>query len=103
MLPFWAVALFGFGIVARVTRFLNSDYLFEPVRDWLERKTGAGKLYYLVTCPWCASIWVAAPVAAIAAWPLSSLEGRWAWTAFVGLWFGWSYLYGRLAMTEDDE
>ena len=102
-MPFWAVALLGFLIVARVTRFLNEDYLAADFRAWLFRRFGDGKIYYLVTCPWCASIWIAGPVAALAAWPFSGLEGRWAWAGFFGLWFGWSYLYGRLAATEDDE
>ncbi|MEV0822514.1 DUF1360 domain-containing protein [Nonomuraea rubra] len=55
--------LLALGLVLRVTRFLNSDVLFEPVRDAIDRRFGeASKIAYLVSCPWCASIYVAAAV-----------------------------------------
>lgn len=101
-MPFWAVALLGFLIVARITRFLNADYLAGDFRAWIFRKFGEGKLYYLVTCPWCASIYTALPVAAAVAWigpvtwPTSAL-------AFLGLWFGYSYVYGLVSIHLDDE
>lgn len=101
MLPFWAIALLGFLVVARATRFLNSDYLAADFRDWVRRRFGDGKLYYLITCPWCASIWIAGPVSGgISFW---YFDGLTAWAAFVGLWAGYSYVYGRLAATEEDE
>lgn len=103
MLPFWAVALFGFLIVARATRFLNADYLAGPFRDLVERKTGHGKLFYLITCPWCASIWIGAPVAALAVWTLSDYRG---WTSvwlFGGLWSGYSWAYGLAAINWDED
>lgn len=108
-MPFWLTALLGFAIVARVTRFLNSDYLFAPARDWLERATWSpsrgegGKLYYLITCPWCASIWIAAPVAALAVWTLSPYDGWPAVWLFGGLWLGYSWLYGLAASTLDGD
>lgn len=102
MLPFWAVALLGFLIVARATRFLNSDYLAGGLRAWVLRLFGEGKLYYLITCPWCASIYLALPVAAIAAW-ISGLDWPSSGLAFVGLWFGYSYVYGLVAINWDDE
>lgn len=58
--------------VARVTRFITSDVLFEGVRARVIRKLieheGApsalrGKLAYLIVCDWCASAYVGAAVA----------------------------------------
>lgn len=47
---------------ARLTRLVTSDYLTDPPRVWLQRRLPE-KLAYLLGCPWCASVWVAAPVA----------------------------------------
>jgi hypothetical protein len=56
----WVLAV---AAVVRVTRFVNLDLLFEPVRAAVERRAGAdSKLSYLLSCPWCASIWIAAAV-----------------------------------------
>jgi hypothetical protein len=106
VLPFWATALLGFLIVARVTRFLNSDYLAKDFRAWIAGRFGEGKLYYLITCPWCASIYIALPVAAVVTgictdrgmldWPFSAV-------AFLGLWLGYSWVYGLVASNWDDE
>jgi hypothetical protein len=101
--PFWLAALLGFLMTARATRFLNSDYLAQPFRDWVQLKTGEGKLYYLITCPWCASIYVAAPVATIAVLDFSPYAGRDAAWAIVGLWLGYSYLYGLVAQGLDGD
>lgn len=62
-----AVFLLSLGATARITRFINRDYLFRHGREWALRITAAkdGELNpdhdlpYLLTCPWCASIWVA--------------------------------------------
>jgi hypothetical protein len=57
------VFLLALGLVLRVTRFLNSDVLFDPVRERIDQRFGeASKISYLVSCPWCASIYVAAAV-----------------------------------------
>lgn len=56
----WVLAVVA---VVRLTRFVNLDVLFEPVRTWVEAKLGAdSKIAYLLSCPWCASIWVAGVV-----------------------------------------
>ena len=101
MLPFWAVALLGFLVVARATRFLNADYLARHFRAAVMRRFGDGNLYYLVTCPWCASIWIAGPVAGVSSFVY--LNGFSAWAAFLGLWAGYSWLYGLVAINLDDE
>jgi hypothetical protein len=99
--PLWLAVLLGFSIVARVTRFLNSDYLAADFRAWVYRRFGDGKVFYLVTCPWCASIWIALPVALYVS--LVPLDDAWGKLLLVGgLWCGFSYLYGRLAASDED-
>lgn len=99
-MPLWLAALLGFAIVARVTRFLNSDYLAADLRAGVMRRFGDGKLYYLTTCPWCASIWFALPVALYVS--LMPLDGAWGKLLLIGgLWCGFSYLYGRLAASDE--
>lgn len=105
-MPLWLAALLGFLMVARVTRFVNSDKLFEPVVDRIEAWARAGGLWrariaYLVTCPWCASIWAAAPPAVIVA--VAAPYGV-AWSLWLGagLWLGYSWLYGLVASNLDD-
>lgn len=54
------VFLLALGAVIRVTRFLNSDALAEPLRDAAARRWGDhSRIAYLLGCPWCASIWIA--------------------------------------------
>jgi hypothetical protein len=90
-------ALLAYAIVARVTRFITDDTLFAPARAWIIRRYGvAGWLSVLVECPWCVSIWVAGPVAAVAlAW-----GDQW-WFVFLGLWLGLSYAVALVAVNLD--
>lgn len=62
------VFLLALGAVARITRFLTRDYLFRAPRRWAVEWTGNPDhdLPYLLTCPWCASVWVAAAVLPVA-------------------------------------
>jgi hypothetical protein len=47
--------------VARVTRLIVDDKISLPLRQWVLRKSGEdGWFFYLVTCPWCMGVWVAA-------------------------------------------
>ena len=120
-MPFWLAVVLGFLIVARATRFVNSDVLAEPIRMWadgIERpnerfrslKRGLRKplravfgdeLPILFTCPWCLSIWLALPVAIVVV-VLSYPYGSGAWLAVLGLWLGYSWLYGLAANNLDD-
>lgn len=55
--------------VYRATVLITKDYICEPVRVILRRLGRHGD--YLSTCPWCASIWVAAvlvPLTALVPW-----------------------------------
>lgn len=100
-MPFWRAAVLGYLIVARVTRFLNSDYLAADFRMWVKVRFGDGKIYYLVTCPWCASIWVALPIAVyIAATEAKGAHGKLLEAG--GLWAGFSYVHGIVTSQLDD-
>jgi hypothetical protein len=117
LVPFWLAVLFGFLIVARTTRFVNADVLAEPIRMWADgiekpgrlrtlkralrrplRAVFGDELAILVGCPWCLSIWFALPVAAVVVVLFSS----YGWFAVLGLWLGYSYVYGLLAANLDD-
>lgn len=118
-MPFWLAVVLGFAIVARSTRFVNSDVLAEPLRMWAEgierpgarfrkskralrkylRAVFGDDLPILFTCPWCLSIWFALPVAIVAvvlSWPYSH-----DWYAVLGVWLGYSYVYGVAANNLD--
>jgi hypothetical protein len=100
-MPLALAALLGYFVVARVTRFLNSDYLASDFRAWVMSRFGDGKIYYLVTCPWCASIWVGLPVALYVS--LVPLDGAFGTLLLVGgLWCGYSYLHGLVDRNLDD-
>lgn len=61
------VFLLAFGATARITRFVNADYLFRGVRAAAIRKWGPDHdVPYLLTCGWCASVWVAGAVFTVA-------------------------------------
>lgn len=59
--------------VWRVTRLLTDDFIFQWLRDLLDKSTHTPIQYigYLVSCTWCASVWFAAP----AAWFLHECAG----------------------------
>jgi hypothetical protein len=93
-----SVFLLALGAVARLTRLLNSDVLAAPFRTRVERRFGSGsRVAYLMTCPWCASIWIAPPVVAAAA----ALGGTW-WFTFPAACLTVSYVYGLTASLLDD-
>lgn len=55
--------------VARVTRLITLDYLTAGPRQWAVNKLGLdSKWAYLLSCPWCASVWVAAAAAPTTWW-----------------------------------
>lgn len=66
------LALLTLGAVARVTRFVVDDVLFQPVRTAVDQRTNRPFFRWLsdlLHCSWCASIWIAAAAGA----------AHWAW------------------------
>jgi hypothetical protein len=119
-MPFWLAAVFGFLIVARSTRFINSDVLAKPIRLWADGIIAPGRfaglrrlarrplyaifgdeLSILVTCPWCLSIYFALPPAAVAVYGFGGFSTGGSILALAGLWLGYSYAYAILAQTVD--
>lgn len=111
--------------VARLTRLVNQDVVFDPVRLWVASRVrgagdaaaaaevldrvGAGKVWrrgerrwltveYFLSCPWCVSIWVAATTAWI---PLWFADNRVA--VYVGVVLAASYAVGVTAELLNDE
>lgn len=103
-MPFWFAVLLGLGYVARPVRFLNWDTLAQPLREWVMlRWGGASKPYKLITCPWCASIWVAAPTAA-AVTTFTPYAGWWPnLFTWGGLWLTYSWVYSLIAVNLDGD
>ncbi|WP_280476037.1 hypothetical protein [Nocardia farcinica] len=64
--------------VARLTRLITTDKLTAPMRDATIKRFGADSpVTFLVFCPWCMSVWVAAALAVPAA-PVAGLPWWWA-------------------------
>lgn len=62
-----AIFLLALGATARITRFINADYLARHLRAGIIRRLGPDHdLAYGITCAWCLSIWVAGGVMTIA-------------------------------------
>lgn len=83
------------GLTARISRFITEDRLMRPVRYRVQtryppKKAGVG---YIISCPWCASIYVGALV--VAARPVPG----WTAVAVVGL---ASYVAGILGQWSED-
>lgn len=57
------------GFVWRLTRLAQRDTILDQPRAWLDQHTG-GMANTLLWCPWCLSVWIAAPV--VIAWPLTA-------------------------------
>lgn len=63
-LPPWLALLIYALAVARVTGLVVADSITEPARDrlrgWLDDTPGSAGEWFatLITCPWCAGMWV---------------------------------------------
>jgi hypothetical protein len=61
------VFLLALGATARITRFLNSDYLARHLRAGIIGRLGPDHdLAYGIACAWCASVWVGGAVFTVA-------------------------------------
>jgi hypothetical protein len=62
--PTWLAVLIYALAVARVTGLIVADTITEPIRDriisWLDDTPGSAGEWFssLITCPWCAGMWV---------------------------------------------
>lgn len=91
--------LLALGAVARITRFINSDTLVEPVRRKVLRRYGPESWWYtLITCPWCMSVWVAAAVT-----PLAWIGARSPVFLLPAMALSMSYLYAIVTMHLDGD
>jgi hypothetical protein len=55
--------------VARLTGLITEDKITEGIRErLLDRLDEDSKLAYLITCPWCVSIYLAIPAAVLVWW-----------------------------------
>lgn len=82
--------------VARLTRLVTTDRITAAPRATLLRRIPEQHLAaYLITCDWCASIWIAAAAAPAIWW----FSGR-PWLLVPALGLALSYVTGRLAATE---
>lgn len=98
MIAHQTTALLTVLAVARVTRLITTDYILSAPRRWFVRKAGLqSPLSYLVTCPWCMSIWVGL-VGATACW---AWQDR-AWFQVIVLALTASHLTGLMAKGDDD-
>lgn len=72
----------AFGAVYRCTLLVVADEITRPPREWLLRRLGPEhRISYLITCPWCASPWVAVPIL-----ETGHLWGdQWAWQFAAGV------------------
>lgn len=60
------LVLLVLGAVWRLARLVAIDFITEPARLWVDRRSTW--LGYLVSCPWCISVWIAPLVAWPALW-----------------------------------
>lgn len=88
--------------VARATRLVVVDKIFEPFRTWLVSKAGAEAwVTYLLHCPYCLSMWVAA-VAVPIVWFTAGASDTLHLTAWVGIPVTWlAVSYGAALITKE--
>lgn len=86
MTAYLLTAILGALTVVRVTRLLTIDQIFEPWRSWwLDRYGPAHWFVYLIHCPWCVSVWLGVPAAAVAQWLAPAPAGVHAAVSVAGL------------------
>lgn len=84
---------------ARLTRLATEDQILAGPRARLIRRLGVDHpISYLVTCPWCMSMWIAAAIAPAAWW-----AGSTAWFQIPAVALAFSYVTGLLASIGGDD
>jgi len=86
--------------VARITRFINYDALFDSLRNGYVRAfKGHPTALYFITCPWCVGMWVCFATAWIPIWHPENPIAR-----YLGIALAASMLIGvATPLSEDDE
>lgn len=60
----WFTLVLTIFSVARVTRMITTDKIFEVPRDWiLDRVNPLGMITYMLGCPWCISVYAGSGLA----------------------------------------
>lgn len=96
--PAWLILLIYALAVARVTGLVVADSITEPARDaligWLDDrpKTLGAAIATLITCPWCAGMWVS-----LVAAPLVWFLGESPWLLVPALALAFSQVTGMVA------
>jgi hypothetical protein len=84
---------------ARITRLITTDYLTATPRAWLINRLGtSSKLSYLLACPWCTSMWIAAAAAPVFYWWQSS-----AWVQVPAVALALSQTVGMVSRVGEDD
>jgi fatty acid desaturase len=83
--------------VARITRLITTDYLTGGIRAKLIARWGTDSPWsYLITCQWCASIWVSLAAAPVVWW-----WGDTPWVMLPALVLAFSQCAGLLSRGDD--
>jgi hypothetical protein len=96
-MPVWALLVVYALAVARITGLIAQDDLTAPLRrGLLARLPARPRLEHwvddLISCPWCVSIWIAAPAA-----PLMWWYGSRPWVALPAIALAFSQTTGMLS------
>jgi hypothetical protein len=79
--------------VHRLTRLVVGDEITAPLRERISNAAPEGRLAYLLTCPWCVSVWAGA------GWALLTCAAP-STAAAAGAVLAWSSATGLLASAE---
>lgn len=78
----WVLAVLA---VYRATLLVVADEITRRPRDWLLRRFGPGHtVSYLITCPWCSSIWLAPIVVGTGLYADPAPQPGWWWQLGAG-------------------
>jgi len=94
-MPLWVLAVYALA-VARLTALVTVDGITEPVRNGVLRKMPDNRVgefvAELITCQWCASMWVAAATVPVVWW-----HSKAGWAIVAGLVLAASQVAGMLS------
>ena len=88
------LALLTLGAIWRLARLVTVDEIFSPVRERIGKINDS--MAYLITCPWCFSIWLGIPLSAVV---IYFPDNRGVWLVLLGL--TGSGIAGMMQVIED--